>query len=77
MKDAIISKCLAILRREDVKKELKELLRPIVDIILQELYPYIYLSMLFVITSFLLILAIFILLLCNDKTIMSKIKNNY
>ena len=63
MKDAILKQCLAVLKREDVKTELKHLMRPTIDLILQELYPYIFLSMIFVFISFLLILGIFILLM--------------
>jgi len=63
MKEQLIKQCLLILSREDVKKELKELFKPLVSLIVQEIYPYIYLSLLFVIISFLLILGIFYLLL--------------
>lgn len=62
-----------ILSREDVKKELKELFKPLVSLIVQEIYPYIYLSLIFVIISFLLILAIFYLLMrTNFKSITLK-----
>lgn len=71
MKETIIQQCLTILKRDDVKSELKNLFRPIIDLILQEIYPYIYLSVLFVLISFLLILGIFILLVRN-KTILLK-----
>ena len=63
MKEQFIEQCLLILSREDVKKELKELFKPLVSLIVQEIYPYIYLSLIFVIMSFLLILGIFYLLL--------------
>lgn len=66
MKESLINECVGILKRKDVKEEIKELFRPIIDMILQEIYPYIILSMLFVIISFLLILGIFILLLRNN-----------
>lgn len=66
MRDQIIEQCLLILSREDVKRELKELFKPLVSLIVQEIYPYIYLSLLFVIISFLLILAIFYLLLRSN-----------
>ena len=62
-----------ILSREDVKKELKELFKPLVSLIVQEIYPYIYLSLVFVIISFLLILGIFYLLMrTNFKSIYLK-----
>ena len=62
-KDKLIDQCLDILKREDVKQELKSMMRPMIDMIVQELYPYIFLSIVFVFISFLLILGIFILLL--------------
>ena len=71
MKDVFLYKCLEILKRPEVKYEIKDFLRPLIDLILQEIYPYIYLSMLFVIISFLLILAIFILLLRNSQFIIN------
>jgi len=62
-----MEKCFELLKRDDVKAEMKEFVRPIIDLILQELYPYIYLSILFVLISFLLILGIFLLLLRNKN----------
>ena len=53
---------------KDVKDEIKALFQPIIDMVLQEIYPYIFLSMIFVLISFLLILGIFILLLRNNKS---------
>ena len=70
-KDLFLYKCLEILKRPEVKSEIKDFLRPIIDLVLQEIYPYIYLSILFVIISFLLILAIFILLLRNSQFIIN------
>ena len=73
-KETLIDQCLEILKRKDVKAELKHLLRPMLDIILQEIYPYIFLSMIFVFISFLLILGIFILLLrCKISPSISKL----
>ena len=69
MKDRLIEQCLNILARDDVKKEVKELFKPLVSLIVQEIYPYIYLSLIFVIISFLLILGIFYLLLRNNLKI--------
>ena len=71
MRDSIIEQCLVILKREDVKEELKNLLSPLIDLILIQIYPYIYLSMMFVLISFLLHLGIFVLLLRN-KSFFSK-----
>ena len=73
IKDTLIQQCLDILKRDDVKNELKELMKPMIDLILQELYPYIFISIIFVFISFLLILGIFVLLLRNKPLIKSPI----
>ena len=65
LKDSIIQECLVILKREDVKKEFKNILTPFIDLIITQIYPYLYLCLIFVIISFLLHLGIFILLLKN------------
>tara|TARA_X000000950_G_C13803972_1_gene614787 strand:- start:306 stop:539 length:234 start_codon:yes stop_codon:yes gene_type:complete len=74
-KEKLINECLLILGRDDVKDELKEVMRPMIDMFLKEIYPYIYISIIFVIISFLLILGIFVLLLRNKLLIdFSKLK---
>lgn len=74
-KEKLINECLLVLGRDDVKDELKEIMRPMIDMFLKEVYPYIYISIIFVIISFLLILGIFILLLRNKLLIdFSKLK---
>ena len=72
LKDSIIQECLVILKREDVKAEFKNILSPFIELIIKQIYPYLYLCLIFVIISFLLHLGIFILLLRN-KGIFSKI----
>ena len=54
IKERIIQECFEILEREDVKQEIKNITRPLIDIILKEIYPYIYISIIFVFISFLL-----------------------
>ena len=54
IKETIINECLLVLKRDDVKKELKNLLSPLIDLVLMQIYPYLYLSLLFVLISFLL-----------------------
>jgi hypothetical protein len=65
--ESLLNKCLTILKRDDVKDELKNMFVPLINLLLVEIYPYIYLSMLFVIISFLLHLGIFFLLLRNKN----------
>jgi hypothetical protein len=66
MKQEFIDQCLIILSRDDVKSQLKELFKPIISLIVQEIYPYIYLTLMFVIICFLLILGIFYILLRSN-----------
>jgi hypothetical protein len=63
MREKIIDQCLQVMKRDDVKRELKQLFHPVIDVIMQEIYPYIYLSVIFVLISFLLTLGIFVLLM--------------
>ena len=65
IKNALINECIDILKREDVKNEVKTFITPIIDLILVQINPYLYLCMMFVIISFLLHLGIFVLLLRN------------
>jgi hypothetical protein len=67
MKQVIINQCLEILSREDIKLQMKQMFIPIIQLLLDEMYPYIYLSILFVIICFILILGNFILLLRYKK----------
>ena len=67
LKDRILEHCLEFIKRDDVKVELKSLIKPMINIILQEIYPYIFISIIFVFISFLLILGIFIMLLRNKS----------
>ena len=67
LKETIVNECLKVLHRKDVKEEFKELMRPLIDMLIKEIYPYIFLSIIFVFISFLLILGIFILLLRSNK----------
>ncbi len=67
MKQMIINQCLEILSREDIKIQMKQMFIPVIQSLLDEMYPYIYLSILFVIICFILILGNFILLLRYKK----------
>ena len=73
MREKIIDQCLHVMKRDDVKRELKQLFHPVIDLIMQEIYPYIYLSVIFVIISFLLTLGIFVLLMHNHAMHVSQL----
>ena len=68
-KDKIIDECIEVLNRKEVKHEFKKMMAPLIELILKDIYPYIYLSVVFVVLSFLLILGIFVLLLRNKQFI--------
>jgi hypothetical protein len=67
LKNNLIQECIDVLKRDDVKHEFKTFMTPIVDLILVQINPYLYLCMMFVIISFLLHLGIFVLLLRNKS----------
>jgi len=72
MKDSIINQCLDILKTEDVRNEIKIIFSPVTDLILYEIYPYIYVIISLVFLIFVLILAILcllILILRNKKMV--------
>jgi hypothetical protein len=72
MKNSIVSQCLDILKRDDIKKEFKLISKPVIDFILYEINPYIYITVFLVFIIFIMILAILIiliLLLRNKKNI--------
>ena len=65
----LLKECLKALKKPEVQNKVKEFMKPYIELILNEMYPYIYLSLLFVLISFFLILGIFLLLLrINYKT---------
>jgi len=63
MKDTIVQQCLDILKRDDVKSEIKIVLRPLTEFILYEINPYIYITILLVFLIFIMILAILMILI--------------
>jgi hypothetical protein len=62
-KDSLMKQCLDILKTEDVRNEIKVIFSPVTDLILYEIYPYIYIIIFLVLLIFILILAILIILI--------------
>jgi hypothetical protein len=75
MKDTLVQQCLDILKRDDVKNEIKIVLRPLTEFILFEINPYIYITVILVFLIFVMILAILMILiqLMRNKQIFSKL----
>lgn len=69
MRDKFIAECIALFQKDEIKKNIKDIIdpivKPIIDNLLKEINPYIYLSLVFVFVSFLLHLGIFFLLVRN------------
>ena len=78
MKDSLVQQCLEILQREDVKNECKTIFKPVLDFILYEFRPYIYMTISLVFVIFILNLATMILFifLLRNQTFFSSNKSN-
>jgi hypothetical protein len=63
MRETIIQQCLNMLKRNDVKKEIKSLIDPIIYIFFEYITPYIYVIICLIFLIFIMILAILLLLI--------------
>lgn len=74
MKESLIKQCLDILKKEDIKNELKTLFTPVLDFVLYEINPYLYITITVVFVIFIMILAILIILIfmLRNKQIIDK-----
>lgn len=63
MKDKILDYCFNLLKQDDVKKEIRNIIKPLIELIFLELSPFIYLILSLLIINFLLNLAILIILM--------------
>jgi hypothetical protein len=76
MTNSLMKQCLDILQTEDVRNEIKRIFSPVTDLILYEIYPYIYFIILLVFLIFILILAILVILITlmrNNKTFVNNV----
>jgi hypothetical protein len=78
MKDSLVQQFLDILKREDIKSEIKSLFKPVIDFVLLEINPYIYMTVGLVFLIFVMILAILIILilLLRNKQLIQKLVSN-
>jgi hypothetical protein len=63
MAQTLGQQCLDILKRSDVKHELKALLNPIIEFMLYEINPYIYITISLIFMIFIMLFSILILLI--------------
>ena len=52
MKETIVQQCLDILKRDDIKNELKRFFSPVIDLFFIEINPYMYITLLESIVKF-------------------------
>ena len=70
----LVHQCLEMLKKEDIQKELKLLMKPVSDFVFYEIYPYVYMILILMFILFIMILSILILLILllrNQKSISS------
>jgi|688.fasta_scaffold307847_2 hypothetical protein len=75
MKETIVSQCLDVLKRDDIKYHLRVLFSPIIELMVIEMNPYIYVALVLIFLIFMLLLAILsllILILRNKNLIIAK-----
>jgi hypothetical protein len=65
----VFTQCLNLLQRDDVKKDIKKLISPVITFISHEFMPYIYMVLLLMVVNFLLLLAIFSILIYYARKI--------
>lgn len=75
MKESFIQQCFDILKSDDVKNEFKNLLKPAIDFVLNEIKPYIYIMLGLIFLIFIMISSILVilLLLLRNKQLLAKI----
>lgn len=72
MHKKFINNCLELLKSKDVKNEIKIILSPLTDLIIYEIYPYIYTIIILVLLIFIFIFIILILLIFILRNYMKK-----
>ena len=72
MVNKFITQCLEMFENEEVKNQCKTIIRPIIEILIYELMPYLYFITFFVIVCFIINLATLVILF-KKKTNFSKL----
>jgi|TARA_B110000483_G_C18074718_1_gene495617 hypothetical protein len=63
MKDKFLDYCSNLLKQDDIKKEIRNIITPLIELIFLEISPFIYLFLCLFILTFLINLAIFVILI--------------
>ena len=63
MKDKFLDYCSNLLKQDDIKKEIRNIITPLIELIFLEISPFFYLLLCLFILTFLINLAIFVMLI--------------
>ena len=55
------------LDKEEIKNEIKDFVKPLIFIVIQDFLPYMYISIIIILFCFLLLLGIFLILIKNNN----------
>ena len=77
IKEQFFQSCINALKREDVKQEFKVLMKPIVYMIVKEIYPYFCFSIIFSIALFLFMLGFILFFIRNYDFIKDIYNGNF
>ncbi len=61
--NSLAQQCVDLLKREDIKAQMKTLFSPLSEFITSEIYPYIYLIFALIFLIFIIVLAILVILI--------------
>lgn len=65
--DSILNNCISYTKKKEFKDELNNLIAPFISLLLKEIYPYIFFTLLFAFTSFIILLGILYILVKTYK----------
>jgi len=65
----MLSKCLEWLKRDDFKREIKDVLHPVMELLMDSLKPYLLYGIAFILLNFVLLMSIFLLLMRKKNII--------
>jgi len=61
--NVMLSKCLEWLKRDEFKREIKDVLHPVMELLMESLKPYLLYGVAFIFLNFILLLSIFLLMM--------------
>ena len=65
----MLAKCLEWLKRDEFKREIKDVLHPVMELLMESLQPYLLYGIAFIFLNFVLLLSIFLLLMRKKNVV--------